>query len=208
MNRAPSRTGQTALSNDALYLFDALFDSTQRLGALRREEFAAFNLPYTHELDPPALNALVLGLAGDGLLQLRRSRRRPDLGAWITLTPAGGRLWELEREPQWLRFCEDSSAPQGRSATWVLRVRASTPSVAEAFLDTAQDCGLYAPLMSRLSRRRVRARVVPWKSPETLVELRVPLRQEDGVPRVVDWGEYHARRSWWRSIAELTTLAP
>jgi hypothetical protein len=127
MNRAPSRTGQTALSNDALYLFDALFDSTQRLGALRREEFADFNLPYTHELDPPALNALVLRLAGDGLLRLRRSRRRPDLGAWITLTPAGGRLWELEREPQWLRFCEDSSAPEGPSASWVLRVRARSP---------------------------------------------------------------------------------
>jgi hypothetical protein len=206
MNRAPPRTGKTPLADAELYLFDALFDVTLRVGALRREEFAALNLPYTHDLDPPGLDALVLRLAEAGLLRLRRASRRPDLGAWVTLTPAGGRLWELERVPDWARFSRDSSAPEGPSGRWVLRICAPLASVAEALLETARACGLYAPVMSRLSRRRLRARVVPWKPPESLIELRVPLRSEDGSPGV-DWAQYEASRSWWRSIPELTTLA-
>ena len=206
MNRAPSRTGLTPLSDAELHLFDALFDVTLRAGALRREGFAALNLPYTHELDTPALDALVLRLAGDGLLRLRRASRRPDLGAWVTLTPAGGRLWELERVPEWARFCRDSSSPEGPSGRWVLRIRASLETVAEAFLETAQACGLCAPVIPRLSRRRLRARVVPWKPPESLIELRVPLRSEDCSPGVLDWGQYEGSRSWWRTVPELAAL--
>jgi hypothetical protein len=206
MNGAPPRTRQTPLSDAELYLFDTLFDVTQRVGALRREEFATLNLPYTHELDPPALDALVLRLAEAGLLRLRRASGRPDLGAWVTLTPAGGRLWELERAPEWARFCRDSSSPERPSGRWVLRIRASLASVAEAFLETARACGLYAPVMPRLSRRRLRARVVPWKPPESLIELRVLLRSEDCSPGVIDWAQYEASRSWWRTIPELTTL--
>ena len=205
MNRAPPRSGNTPLTDGELCLFDALFDVTLPVGALRRGEFAALNLPYTHDLDPPGLDALVLRLAEAGLLRLRRASRRPDLGAWVTLTPAGGRLWELERAPEWARFCRDSSRPEGPSGRWVLRP--SLASVAEAFLETARACGLHAPVMSRLSRRRLRARVVPWKPPESLIELRVPLRSEDCPPGVLDWAQYEAGRSWWRSIPELTTLS-
>jgi hypothetical protein len=194
------------LADAELYLFDALFDVTLRVGALRREEFAALNLPYTHDLDPPALDGLVLRLAEAGLLRLRRASRRPDLGDSVTLTPAGGRLWELERMPEWALFSRDSSAPEGPSGKWVLRIRAASASVAEAFLETARACGLYAPVMPRLSRRRLRARVVPWKPPESLIELRVPLQSEVG-SRAVDWAQYEAGRSWWRSIPELATLA-
>jgi hypothetical protein len=206
MNRAPPRTGTTPLADAELYLFDALFDVTDRVGSLRREGFATLNLPYTHNLDPPELDALVLRLARAGLLRLRRASRRPDLGPWVTLTPAGGRLWELERTPEWARFLRDSSSPEGPSGSWVLRIRASLASVAEDFLETARACGLYAPVRSRLSRRRVRARVVPWKPPESLIELRVPLRSEDSLG-VMDWVQYEASRAWWRGIPELTTLA-
>jgi hypothetical protein len=207
MNRAPPRTGKTPLADAELYLFDALFNVTDRVGALRREGFATLNLPYNHDLDPPELDALVLRLAGAGLLCLRRASRRPDLGARVTLTPAGGRLWELERVPNWARFIRDSASPEEPSGTWVLRIRASRVSVAEAFLETARACGLYAPVMPRLSRRRLRARVVPWKPPESLIELRVPLRSADCPPGVLDWAQYEAGRSWWRSIPELTTLS-
>jgi len=207
MNGAPPRTGQTPLTDAELYLFDALFEVTDRVGSLRREGFATLNLPYTHGLDAPELDALVLKLEEAGFVRLRRAKRRPDLGAWVTLTPAGGRLWQLERVPDWARFCSDSSRPEGPSDEWVLYIRASVASVAEGFLETARACGLYAPLMPRLSRRHLRARVVPWKPPEPLIELRVPLRSEECSPRITDWAQYEAKRSWWRSIPELATLA-
>ena len=208
MNGAPPRTGQTTLADAELYLFDALFDVTDRVGALRREEFADWqNLPYTHDLDSAALDATVLRLAGAGLVRLRKASGRPDLGDWVSLTPSGGRLWELERAPKWALFCSDSSRPEGSSGRWVLRIRASLTNVAEAFLETARACGLYSPVMPRLSRREIRARVVPWKPLEPLIELRVPLRSEEESPRVTDWAQYEASRSWWRSIPELATLA-
>ena len=207
MNGAPPRTGRTSLTDAQLYLFDALFDAAQRLGALRREEFAALNLPYAHDLDPVALDAVVRQLVKVGLLRLRKATGRPDLGPWVYLTAAGGRLWELERTPDWLRFCSDSSRPEGRRGTWVLRIRASHARMAEAFLETARTCGLYRPELRRLSRHQVIASAVPWKPRGPLVELRVPLRLPEGGSGVTDWARYEQGRTWWRTIPELITLA-
>ena len=207
MGRAPPRTGRTSLTDAELYLFDALFDVRLRLGALRREEFVALNLPYAHDLDPVTLEAVVRRLAGTGLLRLQSAARRPDLGPRVELTPAGGRLWELERVPDWWRFCQVSSRPEGPRGVWVLRIRASLASVAEAYLEAAERCGLYSPAMHRLSSRRVVACVVPWKRREPLVELQVPLLPDDPAPAVVDWVRYESSRTWWQTIPELATLA-
>jgi DNA-binding MarR family transcriptional regulator len=206
MNRAPSRSGRTPLSDAELYLFDALFDVIDRLGALRREEFAARNLPYTHDLDPAALDRAVRGLEQAGLVRLRPASRRPELGPWVQLTAAGGKLWELEREPDWAHFCQDSSAPEGHAGRWLLRIRSTDARVAEAFLETAITCGLYAGDVTRLGRGQVRSRVVPWQRRRALVELRLPLQEAEPTVRLVDWATYEARRTWWRSIPELATL--
>ena len=206
MNRVPRRTARTPLTDAELYLFDAMFDVSQRLGALRREEYAALNLPYTHDLDPVTLDSLVRRLAAAGLLRLRSAVGRPDLGPLVQLTPEGGRLWELERAPDWSRFCRASSRPEGPRGHWVLRVRAAVASVAEAYLDTAHACGLHSPDMRRLSRRQLAARVVPWKRREPLVELRVRLLPAEGVVRVTDWRLYEANRTWWQTVPELIML--
>lgn len=207
MNRAPPRTARTSLADAELYLFDALFDVRLRLGALRREEFVALNLPYAHDLDPVTLEVVVRRLAGAGLLRLRGAPRRPDLGPLVELTPAGGRLWELERVPDWSRFCQVSSRPEGPRGIWVLRIRTALASVAEAYLEAAERCGLYSPAMHHLSSRRVVARVVLWKRREPLVELQVPLPSEGSAPAVIDWVRYETGRTWWQSIPELATLS-
>lgn len=206
MNRAPKRTGRTPLSDAELYLFDALFDAADRVGYLRREEYAtAHNLPYTHDLDTAALSEVIASLERAGLVRLRATAGRPDLGPWVRLTPAGGVLWELERSPDWSRFCMDSSAPEGPGGRWVLRIRAADATVVEAFLETAVKCGLYVVESSRGIRRQVRARLVPWQPPRQLAELKAPLEPEPAL-RHCDWPSYEARRSWWRSIRELATL--
>jgi len=203
MKGPPPRTGSTRLTDDELFLFDALFDVWLPLAALRKEEFAALNLPYAHRLEAPALEATVRGLGASGWLRMRRRARRPDLGPSIALTPAGGALWEVERRPDWDRFCIDFSGPEGSRGRWVLRIRSPLASVAEQFLDGATACGLYVPIASRIARREVRARMVPWKPLQALAEIRMPLRSADQVSRLVDWRRYEATRSWWRSIQEL-----
>lgn len=97
-------------------------------------------------------------------------------------------------------------ALEGPRGHWVLRVRTSLPSVADAYLDTAHACGLYSPDMHRLSRRQVVARVVYWKRREPLAELRVPLQPEETAPRVTDWTRYEASRTWWQTVPELPML--
>ncbi len=207
MLQPPRRTGRSPLTDAELYLFDALFDKEDRVGSLRREQFGAFhNLPYTHDLDAAALSAAVARLEQAGLVRFRPTSRRPDLGPWVRLTPAGGRLWELERNPDWSRFCVDSSAPEGADGRWVLRIRSCEVTTAEAFLDTAVACRLYGARTDRTTRRRVRLRLVPWQVPRELVELQVPL-DPDPTPRMCDWPAYEARRTWWRTIGELSDSA-
>jgi hypothetical protein len=77
--------------------------------------------------------------------------------------------------------------------------------VAKAVLETAITCGLYAADLTRLERGQVRSRVVPWQRRRVLVELRLPLQEAEFVGHLVDWPTYEARRTWWRSIPELTT---
>lgn len=152
-----------------------------------------------------ALSEVIASLDRTGLVRLRATTRRPDLGPWVRLTAAGGALWELERSPDWSRFCLDSSAPEGRGGRWVLRIRATDATVVEAFLETAVACGLYVVESARLIRRLVRTRLVYWQPPRRLVELEAPLEPEPASQHC-DWPAYEARRTWWRSITELATL--
>jgi len=203
MKGPPPRTGSTRLTDDELLLFDALFDVRLPLAALEREEFAALNLPYSHHLDASELQRTVQAFADARWVRVTPNGRRPDLGPWIALTPAGGALWEVERRPDWDCFCIDFSGPEGSRGRWMLRVRSPLASVAEQFLDAAIACGLYVPRPGRIARRDVRARMVPWKPLQALAEIRMPLRSADQVSRLVDWRRYEATRSWWRSIQEL-----
>jgi hypothetical protein len=204
---SPRRTGRTALTDDDLCLFDALFDCAERAGMLRRDATAACNLPYTHNLDAAELEAALRRLGQKGFVRLRPAKERPDLGPWVELTPAGGVQWELERAPDWNRFCRDSTMPD-RDGAWVVRVIAVDEAEGDDFLATAIACKLHAADLTEARRRWVRTALVPWQAPRRVVEWRVPLAAEtdDTSPRFVDWETYQARRTWWRSIAELITL--
>lgn len=112
-------------------------------------------------------------------------------------------MWELERNPDWSSFCSDSSAPEGTDGQWVLRIRSCEVAIAEAFLETAVACGLYSVETGRRTRRRMRARLVPWQRRRDLVEVEVQLAPEPAL-HICDWPAYEARRTWWRTIMELS----
>src|SRR6185503_7288795 len=107
----PGRTGRTPLTDDELLLFDFLFPHFARLESLRREAYVShMNVRYTHTLDQLALKETVAKLMTAGWLASRRPRRlaaqrRADTSLYYGLTPAGGRLWELERMPPWKQYC-------------------------------------------------------------------------------------------------------
>jgi hypothetical protein len=198
----------SSLTDAELYLLDALFDVSDRLGMLNHAGFRSSNLLCPFELDDAAWEARAQQLVERGLLRSRPAQDRPDLGPWISLTPAGGALWESVRRPDWSRFCEVSSQ-QGRvEDPWILRVRSHNRDVADAFLIGADACGLFAPDFTRIRRRETSSKLVPWKSSSRVFELRVPLiGPDDGSPRLVDWTEYERRRTWWRDVRELLAVS-
>jgi hypothetical protein len=207
MHRPPPRTSLTPLTDDVLLLFDALFDHVDVLDALRRDAYAACqNLPYTHGLDDAALDRTVEDLVRGGLLARRTERRGRT---WYGLTEAGGQLWEAERTPRWERFCCDSWWPDEESGHWRGAVWSPQASTAEAYLLAARRRGLHAPDVvweaPTLSGHR---RLVPWKTFDTVYEVRLRLpRSMDEPGGVVDWAGYEGERTWWRSIGELATLS-
>jgi hypothetical protein len=201
-----ARTRRTALTDDELCLLDALFDCTDRARMLGRDAVLARNLPYTHNLDDDGVELALRRLGQAGLVRLRPADARPDLGPRVELTPSGGTLWEMERGPDWNRFCRDSSMPD-RDGAWVLSVIAMDEAVGDDFLETAIACKLHAADLPQARRRWVRVSLVPWQPERRVVEWRVPLAPPDETPpRLVDWAAYEANRTWWRSITELLTL--
>jgi hypothetical protein len=194
------------LTDDELILFDALFDTADRLGMLRRERFADHNLPYTHDFDDKELERAVRRLGNTGLVRIRPAVDRPDLGPWVDLTVAGGTLWEIERLPDWARFCRTSSEPDARSGRWELSIVATEEPVVDDFSETALACGLYAFEPGDMRRRLRRSRLVAWLAERRVVEARVPLAPESNAGGRVDWGLYEAQRTWWRTVPELATL--
>jgi hypothetical protein len=212
----PRRTGRTSLTDDELLLFDFLFDRAAALVSLSREAYPIhMNVRYTHTLDSDALQKKVAGLLSAGWLKISYQPKqwpghRRRTMAHYRLTSAGGRLWELERQPSWKQYCTEA-----RLATKMV-ISAIRLRTARAYLDAWQKCGLLFESISRIKVvRRARRRLVPWKVFAASVELHAYFARSDlehtagevtGIPGLRGWDCYERSRTWWRSIEELVTL--
>lgn len=106
------RTNATNLTDDELILFDAMFYGSVSLKQLRRQnEFEArFNFPYNHQLSDVELERTIVRLEERNLLRHEETEHSKTDEKYnvYTLTPKGGRYWELEREPDWTQYYLDS----------------------------------------------------------------------------------------------------
>ena len=204
MCHPPPRAYQTPLTDDILLLFDALFDHDDTLGALRRRSYAECqNLPYTHGLDDEALERAVEDLARLGLIATRQVQNVAT--AFVGLTEAGGRLWEIQRAPIWARFVKHAWWIDDASGDWRGAVWSPERSAAEAYLLAARRYGLLPPEATwDIPVIRERCQLLPWKTFARAYEfrLRPPFWSAGGV----DWDEVRRCRTWWRDITELVTL--
>lgn len=209
MRRRPSRTFKSDLSDDLLLIFDALFDCNDTLPSLLRENYGSFhNVPYTHNLDDREVEEAVRELMSAGLLASRVRRGLKRSTTFYGLTEAGGRLWEVEREPRWDRFCKDFHGPdEGGGPVWMEVLSPSEGTLWE-FLDVTRRChfglGQIDPSGANVTRH-ADYRLVPWKTFPAVYELRAPVTEER--VNITDWGVYERGRTWWRCIMELGGLA-
>ena len=195
------RTNKTSLSDEELLILDVLFDARDTFEALLKENYGSWhNLPYTHGLETSLLRELIDKLVRNGTMKSYASRDRLFYG----LTESGGKLWEVERAPDWERYCIESSTVD-EDGNWTLSVESPAITTARAFLDCAKDCSLYRFNPDDLATSTDvdgKISIVEWRVFPAVYSISV---QTYPLPEMntVDWNEYESKRIWWRGLIEL-----
>lgn len=199
--KLPLRTHATSLSDDQLLLLDFFFDKRASAGFLTATQYKwHMNVLYTHGLSNIALEATLDDFVARGLL---RSDREVDK-AILSLTPAGGRLWEAERNPDWCLYVCDLHDYRDDDSNFVSFISPDQGTL-RRFYTVAVDCGLVTPLEHPKEDWTADPEFIPWKSFGRLARIRFSAAITETLS--TDWGIYESRRTWWRSIRELDTLA-
>ncbi len=196
----PHRTGITQLTDDELLLFDFMFDKHVEQRHLERDSYAFhMNVRYNHNLDSEHLRESLAHLAAQGLVL---ATPREGITRY-SLTPLGGRQWELERRPRWDDYCEESERTlcSGRTAMTVLSPSRAT---AETFWDIGVKSRLWKMGDGRRQYWRIRNhRLIPWRD---FSAIHVLAARGASYTHEADWETYEANRIWWRDITELDRL--
>lgn len=198
-----SRTYKTNLIEEELLILDVLFDSSDTFESLAKENYARWhNLPYSHDLETDILRNRIEKLISGGIINSYTSGHSDRI--FYALTETGGNLWEVERAPDWERYCTDSSTINERGA-WILTVESPSITTAKAFVNCARDCHLYEfdPDEVRTTTQiNKEMTTVHWRTFSTLYSMSVttyPLPNTN----MVNWHEYESRKTWWRDLVEL-----
>jgi len=215
LRQLPSRTDVTELSDDELLLFDAIFECPWPVQALRRGEYGFhLNVRYTHGLSDEDLRARIVELVDRGLMttDIRdpvESLNRP----YCALTPTGGVLWELERKPDWSKYCSDSYDDDE------MAIDAYCEGTALACMRAFHEAGWHdiRPAEAKCIRYRVgweqrKWPLISWKESKLDYSIVVPHFERGGMqlPEIEKFAKlaprYDEQRWWWRTITELVTL--
>ncbi|MEL6403200.1 MAG: hypothetical protein AAFR81_02445 [Chloroflexota bacterium] len=195
------RRHMTSLSEDELILFDALWDGDCAWWMLTQENYQDItDHSYTHTLSDAELTDTLASLVERGLVRAYLYvYAETDDRRYFGLTPNGGALWELERKPNWERYCytflDDSS--------WLLE--SASLATAQAYARWAHDAGWGAPSRDNLQVIEKRTyRFLPWKDFEVVYTLQ---GQSLDATYKLDWEQYEQRRIWWQNLNELRSLS-
>lgn len=207
--KIPKRTHATHLSDDELILFDAVFDGMHSFSALRSEEFGmALNFPEEHEhhFADDALQRVLENFVATGLFRSEVEEEHLKR-TFYGLTAEGGRLWELERQPDWMRYINGAwSTPTDwddmENAPWLVDLESISLEIAKAYwLSEIPEVEMAEVEITRLEN----SPIVYWKIvPEVYVlgATSPPFKSEP----FRDWEAYEQRRIWWVTLMELGGL--
>jgi hypothetical protein len=183
----------SSLTDDDVILLDPMFDSPHRPRAFYRSNYRdLFNTSYCHRLSDGDVDAALRKLCEAGLVR--------HFDARYGLTPAGGLLWEAERNPPWSMFCYESEGGKGGDAIRDVEVVAVSRDVGEQFLCRAQMYGRYADVsMSSVGWSPMERSPIYWKQDLAAWYTRFPSKASDRW----DHDGFFSARGWWSSITDL-----
>jgi hypothetical protein len=199
----PNRTGTTALSDDELMIFDAIFECFQ--DATNLTSFAypyQLNLPYTHSLNDKALAEFLA--AASALVWRKAVMHSGKSYEYFSLSTEGGALWEQERLPNWDRYVTSSQRELGLFPTGSQRICGANESLCRQFAGALFGAGLVTPSGPIRTRTAYNVRLVPWRDFGRVCLLRFPIKDSVHDPlRYADWDVYNSTRGGWRSLLEI-----
>lgn len=214
MQSLPKRTNVTGLSDDELLLFDFLFDKSLAFHHLRMEDYSFhMNCRYSHSLNDADLERALSSLVMRGLLKCRDGKiwriSTSDYvdGKIYSITDSGGRLWELERLPDWDRFVVACQWKLGTDNRGMIRIVCPSEEIGRLCLGGMFAAGLIAPI-GRIKVRNIwNAKLLPWKTFGKVTSIRCKTidNVNDSVFPLL-WDVYNVHRCWWQDIAELDSL--
>ena len=197
------RTYKTNLIDEEVLILDVLFDSSDTFESLLKVNYASWhNLPYSHPFETDVLRERVEKLIDNKIISSHTSGHGDKI--FYALTEMGENLWEVERAPDWERYCTDSSTVNEQGA-WILTVQSPSITTAKAFVNCARDCHLYEfdPDEVRTTTQiKEESTTVYWRTFPAVYPMSVTTYPLPNI-NVVNWHEYESRRTWWRSLAEL-----
>lgn len=188
------RTGETALSDDELVIFDALFDGDCSFSMLTKDNVREQGqLPYNHSLNDADLRESLNQLVENGLLRTFVYAYADDMedSQYFGLTKKGGQLWEQERQPNWERYIYVQQYEEDDMLIW--SVESASLAAAQGYMEVAKQAGLGAPEDLTLVRKP-NHQFLPWKNFPLIFELYGEATEEL---------DANLPLKWWRNIPEL-----
>lgn len=188
------RSKKTDLTDNELILFDAIFDGDCSFEMLTKDNIREYgHLPYAHDLDDDALQALLTELVDKGLLRTFVYAYADDTDDtdYYGLTQKGGDLWEAERNPDWERYIYTRQYFEDDLRIWA--VESVSLNAAQNYLQVAREGGFGAPDEVTLVRKPNHL-FLPWKTFPLVFELYGEASEDLSFAMPL---------KWWRTIPDL-----
>jgi len=192
------RSGQSTLSSAELRLLDVIFDGNAPTRLLRDNVFATqWALP-SHGLNDDELDAAYFNLEKLGCVNRLESKRGPCL----SITERGGKIWEVEREPEWSRYCSARQSASLKDCA-IDSVCAVSPSIRDEYIKSA----IFQPI--RLKTVAISdPPLLTWKLFERIyVGLASYTEEQQSTESFMEFSEHLRRveevRTWWSNVRQL-----
>lgn len=199
MESPPQRSGRSDLSDPELLLCDFLWEHTVMTRCLADDVYPLhMNVGNSHGLTGTQLHTVLNRMMDRGIVTASSGLANADSS--VTLTASGGARWELERNPRWDCFISE----RGNIADNRLTVVAPNERLGRHYIGARIAADIEVQTGPIAVRRYINLNLLPWRHFKDLTVLRFA-RYPTGF-RHPQWDVYYERRSWWTTLAELSTL--
>ncbi|HVJ84085.1 MAG TPA: hypothetical protein VM452_00500 [Caulifigura sp.] len=208
MSAVGRRSDATSLTDDELTILDVLFECSGCPAVLLRRETFYSQWLLRHSLSDHELLELIDRFVANGWLTQTPPPTTGRLAGQASygITAAGGKLWEMERRPDWDRYATDSycGVPSPRPS---VTIQAFSKRTCEEFWRIGKEVGYFHHTDGKVRQFAISDNgLIPWKWFERVHVLIAFL--DDEISSRCCWSRFEEQRTWWRRSWECAKFFP